>query len=94
MNNPIPLRDSDLPLQRFYQWERERADKIFLTQPVGNGMVRDITWGQAGDEVRRMAAWLKSQGWPAGSKIAILGKNSATGFHVHEIGRASCREIV
>ena len=77
MNNPIPLRDSDLPLQRFYQWERERADKIFLTQPVGNGMVRDITWGQAGDEVRRMAAWLKSQGWPAGSKIAILGKNSA-----------------
>ncbi|MFM2276404.1 MAG: hypothetical protein RL211_2276 [Pseudomonadota bacterium] len=77
MNNPIPLQDSDLPLQRFYQWECDRVDKIFLTQPVGNGVVRDITWGQAGDEVRRMAAWLKSQGWPAGSKIAILGKNSA-----------------
>jgi len=77
MNNPIQLKDSDLPLQRFYHWERERADQIFLTQPLGNGEVRDITWKQAGDEVRRMAAWLTAQGWPAGSKVAILGKNSA-----------------
>ncbi len=72
-----PVQAADLPLQRFYRWERERADRIFLTQPTGGGAVQDITWRQAGDEARRMAAWLQAQGWPAGSTIAILGKNSA-----------------
>ena len=69
--------DGKMPLEYFYHWERERADHVFLTQPAGGGVVRDITWRQAGDEVRRMATWLKAQGWPAGSKVAILGKNSA-----------------
>ena len=77
MTNSIKLSNDDLPLQRFYRWEKERADKIFLTQPIGGGAVRDITWAQAGDEVRRMASWLQAQGWPAGSTVAILGKNSA-----------------
>ena len=77
------MRDSSetgsdpIPLQKFYGWERERGDDIFLTQPDGRGAVRDITWSEAGDEVRRMAAWLQSQGWPNASKVAILGKNSA-----------------
>jgi long-chain acyl-CoA synthetase len=26
---------------------------------------------------RRMASWMQTQGWPAGSRVAILGKNSA-----------------
>ena len=69
--------DGKMPLEYFYHWERARADHVFLTQPAGGGVVRDITWRQAGDEVRRMATWLKAQGWPAGSKVAILGKNSA-----------------
>ena len=77
MTNPIQLSKDDLPLQRFYRWEKERADKVFLTQPIGGGAVRDITWREAGDEVRRMASWLQVQGWPAGSTVAILGKNSA-----------------
>ena len=77
MTNSIKLSKDDLPLQRFYRWEKERADKVFLTQPIGGGAVRDITWAQAGDEVRRMATWLQAQGWPAGSTVAILGKNSA-----------------
>ncbi len=77
MSNPVPLSNDDLPLQRFYRWERERANKIFLTQPQGGGAVQDLTWAQAGDQARRMATWLQSQGWPAASKVAILGKNSA-----------------
>lgn len=77
------MRDSNasgsdpFPLQRFYRWERERGDDIFLTQPGEGGSVRNITWSEAGDEVRRMAAWLQAQGWPSASKVAILGKNSA-----------------
>ncbi|MBL8384863.1 MAG: AMP-binding protein [Burkholderiales bacterium] len=66
-----------MPLEYFYHWERTTPERVFLTQPVGGGRVRDITWREAGDEVRRIAAWLKAQGWPRGSKVAILGKNSA-----------------
>ena len=66
-----------LALQRLYHWEREAPDRIALTQPMGAGVVRDYTWLQVGDEVRRMAAHLKAQGWEPGSKVAILSKNCA-----------------
>ncbi len=66
-----------LPLECFYRRERDRASEIFLTQPEPGGSVRDLTWSEAGDQVRRIAAWLRAQGWPDDSKVAILGKNSA-----------------
>jgi long-chain acyl-CoA synthetase len=44
---------------------------------MGGGQLRELTWRQGADEVRRMAAHLRAQGWPEGSRIAILGKNSA-----------------
>jgi long-chain acyl-CoA synthetase len=69
--------DNQLPLQCFFHWEQQRHDKIFMTQPTGGGAVRNISWREAGNEARRMAAWLKAQNWPAGSCVAILGKNSA-----------------
>ncbi|MFN0163498.1 MAG: AMP-binding protein [Burkholderiales bacterium] len=69
--------EGKLPLEYFYHWEKSTPDKVFLTQPAPGGVVRDITWREAGDEVRRIAAWLTTQGWPAGSRVAILGKNSA-----------------
>jgi long-chain acyl-CoA synthetase len=65
-----------LPLERVYRWERERPNRLFLTQPLTGG-VREWTWAQAMDEVRRMAAWLASQPWPGGSRIVILSKNCA-----------------
>lgn len=54
------IQDTDLPLQRAYRWEQEREDQVFLTQPMGGGVVRDWTWKQAMDETRRIAAWLRS----------------------------------
>ena len=77
MTAPITVSPGDLPLQCLYRWERARGNQIYLTQPTGGGAVKDITWGEAADEVRRMASWLQAQGWPAGSRVAILGKNSA-----------------
>lgn len=74
---PVVVSPDDLTLPCFYRWEQQRAAQIFLTQPVGGGVVQDITWGEAGDQVRRMASWLQAQGWPAGSRVAIIGKNSA-----------------
>jgi long-chain acyl-CoA synthetase len=69
-------REDALPLQRAYRWEKERADKLFLTQPV-NGEVQQWTWAQAMDEARRVATFINAQGWPAGSRIVILSKNCA-----------------
>ncbi len=66
-----------LALQRLYHWEKSARDRNSLTQPMGGGTLRDFTWGQVADEVRRMAAHLKAQGWEPGSKVAILSKNCA-----------------
>jgi long-chain acyl-CoA synthetase len=73
---PMLPDDASLPLQRVYRWEKERANRIFLTQPIG-GEVREWTWAQAMDEARRMAAWLSAQNWPPGSRILIVSKNCA-----------------
>jgi len=68
--------EAALPLQRVYHWEKEYANKVFLTQPFG-GTVRDWTWSQTMDDVRRVAAWIIEQHWEPGSRIAIVSKNCA-----------------
>ena len=70
-------KPESLALQRLYHWERTSPDRIALSQPMGGGVVRDFTWAQVADQVRRMAAHLKAQGWEPGSKVAILSKNCA-----------------
>lgn len=77
MTEPVTVLPNDLPLQCLYRWERERGDQVFLTQPMGAGQVQDITWAEATEQVRRIATWLKAQDWPEGSRVAIIGKNSA-----------------
>ena len=77
MQHTITVSPSDLPLPCLYRWEKERANAVYLTQPMGAGQVQNLTWQQAADQVRRMATWLQSHGWEAGSRVAILGKNSA-----------------
>ncbi len=72
-SNPLET----LALQRLYQWERTAPDRIALTQPMGGGVLRDFTWAEVADQVRRMAAHLKAQGWAPGSRVAILSKNCA-----------------
>ena len=74
------LDPNELPLQRAYKWEKERANDVFLTQPMGGGVVRDFTWAQTMDETRRVAAYLKAQGWEPGSRVAIMSKNTAWWF--------------
>ncbi|WP_428312611.1 AMP-binding protein [Hydrocarboniphaga sp.] len=71
---------SMLPLQRLYQHERQRPRAIFMTQPFADGHVRDFSWAETMNQSRRLAAHLLAQNWPAGSHIALLGKNSAWWF--------------
>jgi long-chain acyl-CoA synthetase len=66
-----------LALQRLYHWEKTDPHRVALTQPMGAGAVQDFTWADIGDQVRRMATYLQSQGWEPGSKVAILSKNCA-----------------
>jgi len=66
-----------LALQRLYYWEETAPKRVALTQPMGGGVVKDYTWSQVADEARRMASYLKAQGWEPGSKVAILSKNCA-----------------
>lgn len=67
----------DLPLQRAYYWEKERANSLYLSQPMGQGVIREWTWAQAMNEARRVAAWLRAQDWEQGTRIAIMSKNTA-----------------
>jgi long-chain acyl-CoA synthetase len=66
-----------MPLESAYRWERSSADDVWLTQPMGGGVVRDLTWAEAMGEARRMAAHLQSLDLPPRSNIAILAKNQA-----------------
>lgn len=66
-----------LQLEQVYHWEKNHPDRVQFTQPMGNGVVKEITWKQAVDEARRMAAYLRAQDFPEKSHIAIFSKNSA-----------------
>ena len=68
---------SETTLQRAFHWESTRPDAIWLTQPMGGGVVREITWKEAMDEARRMAAHLRSLDFPARSNVGLFSKNSA-----------------
>ena len=69
--------DRQTSLHCLFYWAEQNPDNVYLTQPYPDGAVEDITWAAAADQVRRMAAYLKTLGLPEKSNIAVLGKNSA-----------------
>ena len=69
-----------LILQHVYDHETALADRVFLTQPVGEGKVVDYSWAEVMDQARRMAAHLRAQGLEPGDRVAILSKNCAHFF--------------
>ena len=71
------IKQEQLALSRLYHWEKSSPDRIALIQPMGGGIVRNFTWTEVGDQVRRMASHLQAQGWEPGSRVAILSKNCA-----------------
>jgi long-chain acyl-CoA synthetase len=71
------MASSKLILDYIYEHESKLANEIYLTQPMGGGKVVDFTWAQMMDQSRRMATYLKAQGFEPGARIAILSKNTA-----------------
>ena len=64
------------PLEMLYKWEQKKPNQIYLSQPI-NGVWHHWTWKEFGQEVRKMAAFLKSLDLAKESKIALLSKNCA-----------------
>ena len=73
----MPTSSDMLALQRLYHWEKTAPHRVCFTQPVGQGAVKHFTWSEVAHEVRCMASYLLSLGYPPGSRIAIWGKNTA-----------------
>jgi long-subunit acyl-CoA synthetase (AMP-forming) len=63
-------------LDKFYHWEATQPDKVYLKQPHGDTWT-DYTWGEVGNQARRIAAALKTMNFPEKSNIGIVSKNCA-----------------
>ena len=61
-------------LQFFYDWEASQPDAPFLRQPSGNTW-KTISWKEAGQEARKIAAGLQRLGLQPGDHIGIISKN-------------------
>jgi long-chain acyl-CoA synthetase len=64
------------PLEMFSLWEQKEPDRVIFRQPF-DGEWKTWTYRQAGNEIRRIAAGLKSLNLPVRSPIALLSKNCA-----------------
>ncbi|AOE49909.1 AMP-binding protein [Kangiella sediminilitoris] len=71
--SPVSQLELENTLSAFYRWEKEKAHQPFLRQPYGNDW-KEYTWHNAGEQIRKMAAYLKRE-LPANSKVALLSYN-------------------
>lgn len=59
---------------KFYDWEERTPDAVFLRQPFGSEW-EEMTWKEAGQMARKLAAGLLSLGLPPKSHIGLVSKN-------------------
>ncbi len=71
------MAQPQLALDDVYHWEKTTPDRLWLTQPLGDGEIKTYTWAEAMDEARRMASYLKSLNLEPGSRIGMISKNCA-----------------
>ncbi len=64
-------------LDHVYAHEKNTPDRVYMTQPTGQGQVIDYTWRETLQQARSMAAYLKAQNLAPGARVAILSKNCA-----------------
>lgn len=61
-------------LEYFLHWEKTTPQALAFRQPKGSNWAT-WTWQEAGNEIRRVAQHLKTQGWEPGSHVALISKN-------------------
>lgn len=69
--------DFESPLHALNYWVDQQPDDIYLTQPLADGRLLELTWAQVDDQARRLASYLVSLALPPASNIVLTGKNSA-----------------
>mgnify|MGYP000504037933 FL=1 len=69
--------NSKLILDHVYSHEKSMANRVYMTQPIGQGQVIDYTWQETMRQARSMAAYLQAQNLKPGDRVAILSKNCA-----------------
>ncbi|MDH5580338.1 MAG: AMP-binding protein [Bdellovibrionales bacterium] len=65
-----------LPLESFIHFEKSTPNALLFRQPL-DGKWHETTWGEAGQEVRKLAQSIMDLNLPPKSKIALLSKNCA-----------------
>jgi long-chain acyl-CoA synthetase len=68
---------SSLALERLYTLASEFPNDVCMTQPMGDGIIKDFSWSEVLDQTSKMASHLCSLKLEKDSKIAILSKNTA-----------------
>lgn len=63
-------------LDYFFHWEKKKHNQIYLQQPL-NGKWETLTYRQAGQVMRKIAAYLVSIGIKKGDHIGIVSKNTS-----------------
>ena len=59
---------------KFYEWEEKYKDKTFLKQPFGHTW-EEYTWGEVGQQARKLATGLQSLGLRENAHIGLISKN-------------------
>lgn len=76
MKTAKPSPDITTFVHHLYHWEKERPHQVYLRQPFGENY-RDYTWKEVGDQVRRVAGYLRALNLPPQSNIGLVSKNCA-----------------
>jgi len=62
------------PINKFYHWEKETPNNVFLRQPYGDKW-HTVTYKEAGEQARKIRNALYNLGLKKGDHIGILSKN-------------------
>jgi long-chain acyl-CoA synthetase len=88
------MTQDKLILDYVFDHEAQRAQQVFLTQPIGGGRVIDYTWADVMGQARHIASHLLAQRFERGARIAILSKNCAHFFMAElAIWMAGCTTV-
>lgn len=63
-------------LEYFYDFEKSKADQVYLRQPEGDKWI-EYTWKEVGQQARSMATAIHAMDLPANTHIGIVSKNCA-----------------
>jgi long-chain acyl-CoA synthetase len=69
--------DNKTVLDYFIDNVAKHGDRVWMTQPMGDGVVKTFTFNETLAEAKKMAGYITSLGLPEKCQIAICSKNCA-----------------